>query len=222
MLPPAKMSFRQWKRIRQQHEVATLITHQHPSYKVRLLRLLSGAELVKTNGRSATPTAGTPHLVPETQAALITFSSGSTGHPKAIYRSHAVLIQQHRAILQCFLKKANPLDFPLFPNILLHNMATGTSTLMPDIPDFRLEPATSRTGDGSNPARGGAYPYRQRLLLYPTAGVCHCTKYQSTPGRRGRNRRRPVPERLLKQLQGLFSSARVYVTTVRQRLSLLP
>lgn len=98
MLPPSRMNFRQWKRIRQQHGIDTLVAHLHPTYKIRLLRFLSGTKLIKTDGNPssgnpAPSTTDTPCRVSKTQAALITFSSGSTGRPKAVYRSHEVLIQ---------------------------------------------------------------------------------------------------------------------------------
>ena len=218
MLPPTNMSFRQWNRIRRQHGVKALIAHQRPTYKVRLLRLLSGTKLIKISGslmsghpNTRRPTPDKPYPVPETQAALITFSSGSTGHPKAIYRSHAVLIQQHRAILQVFPKKAASLDFPLFPNILLHNLAAGTSTLMPDIPDFRLDQLhperviTQIRRGGVRTLTGNVFYFIQ-LLAYATACAITLPRVEAV-GVGGS----PVPEWLLEQLQTLFCSANVYV-----------
>ncbi len=137
LLPPAGMTFRQWRSIRKEHKVSAIITDRH-SIKWRILRYFSGVKLIRIAGQQVHPVCFQPALVAETQAALITFSSGSTGQPKAICRSHAVLMQQHKAILQNFPVKAG-LDFPLFPNILLHNLANGTATLMPYIPGFQLE-----------------------------------------------------------------------------------
>ena len=217
VLPPAKMTFQQWKSIRQQCGVKVLITQPRPAYKLRLLGLLSGTKLIKTSGNPSSgnpapsPFDTSPQEVPETQPALITFSSGSTGHPKAIYRSHTVLMHQHRAILHFFPKRAETLDFPLFPNILLHNLATGISTTMPDIPDFRLshvrpERIIAQIQRERVRTLTGNVFYFTQLLAYAEARAITLPQVEDV-GVGGS----PVPERLLEQLQALFCSARVYV-----------
>lgn len=77
--------------------------------------------------------------VPTNQAALISFSSGSTGKPKAIYRSHDVLSNQHLAIKNTFVPFNGQIDFPLFPNILLHNLIVGVKSVLPDIKNQKAE-----------------------------------------------------------------------------------
>lgn len=80
-----------------------------------------------------------PIEVMPTQAALISFSSGSTGKPKSIYRSHQVLTQQHLAIKNSFPTFEGQVDFPLFPNILLHNLIVGVKSILPNIKNLKVE-----------------------------------------------------------------------------------
>ena len=94
---------------------------------------------------SATP-APTPLLrpVPPGQAALVSHSSGSaSGRPAAVRRSHEVLQQQHEALRRQFPPWAGQRDFPLFPNVILHNLAVGALSVVPDLAGglARLAPA---------------------------------------------------------------------------------
>ncbi|WP_223649133.1 AMP-binding protein [Hymenobacter psoromatis] len=90
---------------------------------------------------AATPTAGefsvpTPLLrpVPLGQPALVSHSSGSaSGRPTAVRRSHAVLQQQHEALRRQFPPWAGQRDFPLFSNVILHNLAVGALSVVPDL-----------------------------------------------------------------------------------------
>jgi len=74
-----------------------------------------------------------------TQPALISHSSGSTsGRPAAVRRSHQVLQAQHEALRQQFPPWAEQRDFPLFPNVILHNLAVGALSIVPDLAGGRL------------------------------------------------------------------------------------
>ena len=63
--------------------------------------------------------------------AILTFTSGTTGQPKGVVRSHQFLVDQHRV-----LEKS--LDYPLYPgpdlcifaNFTLANLASGRTTLL--------------------------------------------------------------------------------------------
>ena len=73
------------------------------------------------------------------QAALISHSSGSaSGRPAAVRRSHWVLQAQHEALRQQFPPWAGQRDLPLFPNVILHNLAVGALSIVPDLPGGRL------------------------------------------------------------------------------------
>ncbi|AZQ44923.1 AMP-binding protein [Nonlabens ponticola] len=71
--------------------------------------------------------------------ALISHTSGSTDVSKPIQRTHQDLINQHEAILKIFYPQDDEIDLPLFPNLLLHNLNAGVTTVVPDIPDWKLE-----------------------------------------------------------------------------------
>ena len=70
-------------------------------------------------------------LAPE-DPALISFTSGSTGAPKAILRTHAFLLAQHRAVLDLLGDDPGPRDLVAFPVFALVNLAVGRTTVLPD------------------------------------------------------------------------------------------
>ncbi len=211
LLPPAGLQLRQWNRLRKRCQVRAIITDQRPSWRLRLLGPLAGVKIVRTNPHATAPIPDAPHPVPEMQPALITFSSGSTGRPRPIYRSHGVLTHQHRALLHYFPAQPGSVDFPLFPNVLLHNLAAGISTLLPDIPGFRLDQlrpekvAAQLQSEAVRTLTGNVF-YFTRLLDYAEAHqiVLPVAEAVGVGGS-------PVPERLLGRLQALFPAAKVYV-----------
>jgi acyl-CoA synthetase (AMP-forming)/AMP-acid ligase II len=69
-------------------------------------------------------------LAPE-DPALISFTSGSTGAPKAILRTHAFLLAQHRAVLDLLGDDPGPRDLVAFPVFALVNLAVGRTTVLP-------------------------------------------------------------------------------------------
>ena len=211
MLPPADMTLKQGRKIRRQHQIQAIITNQHPSLRVRLLGLFFRIRLINATAQATRSAVSQPIEVAGPPVALITFSSGSTGQPKAIERSHDVLIAQHRAILRVFPKRATPLDFPLFPNVLLHNLATGIGTVMPHIPDFRLdqlvpkEIITQIQQEGVRTLTGNVF-YFTRLLDHAASQSIELSQVEAV-GVGGS----PVPELLLERVQKLFRSAKIYV-----------
>jgi acyl-CoA synthetase (AMP-forming)/AMP-acid ligase II len=75
-------------------------------------------------------------LAPES-AAVIAFSSGNTGLPKRVVRTHAVLSAQHRALLSAFPLPDSDVNLPGFPLAVLHNLCRGITTVLPPV-DLRL------------------------------------------------------------------------------------
>ncbi len=64
--------------------------------------------------------------------ALISFTSGTTGAPKAIPRSHAFLMAQHDAVAR-LLDSAQPeRDLVAFPVFALINLASGRTSVLPN------------------------------------------------------------------------------------------
>jgi olefin beta-lactone synthetase len=64
--------------------------------------------------------------------ALLTFTSGSTGHPKAAVRTHQFLIAQHRALRTSIDLEAGEVDLSTLPIFVLANLASGLTSVIPD------------------------------------------------------------------------------------------
>jgi acyl-CoA synthetase (AMP-forming)/AMP-acid ligase II len=64
--------------------------------------------------------------------ALLTFTSGSMGQPKAAVRSHAFLLEQHRVLERAIHLTAGTIDLTTLPVFVLANIASGVTSLIPD------------------------------------------------------------------------------------------
>lgn len=62
--------------------------------------------------------------------AIITFTTGSTGIPKAANRTHEFLNEQYRAIIQKLNPDYNDIDLPTLPIVLLVNLAFGNTSVI--------------------------------------------------------------------------------------------
>lgn len=67
--------------------------------------------------------------------ALLTFTTGTTGTPKAAKRTHGFLKEQFDALLEKIDPKAGETDMPALPIVLLINLGAGCSSV---IPDFKM------------------------------------------------------------------------------------
>ena len=63
--------------------------------------------------------------------ALMTFTSGSTGAPKAAVRSHGFLLEQHRVLARTLAHQPETCDLTTLPVFVLANMASGITSLIP-------------------------------------------------------------------------------------------
>jgi len=68
-----------------------------------------------------------------TTPALLTFTSGSTGQPKAAVRSHGFLLAQHHALRQSLALAPGEVHLTTLPVFVLANLASGVTSLIPDI-----------------------------------------------------------------------------------------
>lgn len=68
---------------------------------------------------------------PDTTA-LITFTTGSTGLPKAAKRTHEFLLEQHYVLKKHLVPQENDVDLASLPVFVLHNLACGTTSVIPD------------------------------------------------------------------------------------------
>jgi acyl-CoA synthetase (AMP-forming)/AMP-acid ligase II len=62
----------------------------------------------------------------------MTFTSGSTGQPKAAVRTHDFLLAQHRALADSIQLEGGELDLTTLPIFVLANLASGVTSLLPD------------------------------------------------------------------------------------------
>lgn len=139
----------------------------------------------------------------ENDAALITFTSGSTGQPKAAVRSHGFLIAQHRALAASLALQAGELDLSTLPIFVLANLASGVTSLIPDC-DLRRPgaidaAAVMRQIERHRPSRSAASPaFYECLARYcdEHGTTLECFEKIYTGGA-------PVFPRLLSRLQRL-------------------
>ncbi|SNC59438.1 Acyl-CoA synthetase (AMP-forming)/AMP-acid ligase II [Hymenobacter gelipurpurascens] len=210
VLPPAGSTAKSLRKLAQQQGIRVgLVAETVPTW-ARLLTRLRGLRLLAA---PAVEKAVAPALLPQpvlpTQAALISHSSGSTGgSPKTVVRTHAVLRAQHEVLKAAFPPLPGQHDFPLFPNVLLHNLAAGVTSVLPAVPALdvrRLEPAAvvAQLGTGRIHTLTGNVFYFRRLLHYLEQ---HPAAFPAVValGIGGS----PVPEALLLALQPFFPAAR--------------
>lgn len=79
-----------------------------------------------------------PKVQPD-DIALISFTSGTTGQPKAIPRSHAFLMAQHDAIAPLLDSDKPERDLVAFPVFTLINLAAGRTSVLPNWRLSKLE-----------------------------------------------------------------------------------
>jgi len=64
--------------------------------------------------------------------ALLTFTSGSTGQPKAALRTHGFLLAQHRALAASLSLQPGSCDLTTLPIFVLANLASGVTSVLPN------------------------------------------------------------------------------------------
>ena len=64
--------------------------------------------------------------------ALLTFTSGTTGVPKAAVRSHGLLAAQHAALSDALGLAPGQVDLATLPVVVLATLASGVTTVLPD------------------------------------------------------------------------------------------
>jgi len=64
--------------------------------------------------------------------ALLTFTSGSTGQPKAAVRAHGLLLAQRTALKEALGLEGGQVDLTTLPIFLLANLASGVCSIIPD------------------------------------------------------------------------------------------
>jgi len=85
-----------------------------------------------------------PAVVRADDEALVTFTTGSTGVPKAAARSHGFLWAQHLALVRHLGLTEHDVDLPSLPVFVLNNLAAGVPSVLPDFDPrqpSRIDPA---------------------------------------------------------------------------------
>jgi len=75
----------------------------------------------------------TTNMAEPDDPALVTFTSGSTGVPKAAVRTHRFLLAQHEALASGIALEAGEIDLATLPVFVLANLAAGATTVIPDV-----------------------------------------------------------------------------------------
>lgn len=211
VLPPAKSSPAQLLQLARHGQVAAVVLASAPVIGLRLLGRLFGLKLLGAHTLAGDFFELPPTAVPPDQPALITHTSGSTGQPKQIVRTHAVLSAQHAVLKAIFPPWPGQQDFPLFPNVLLHNLAVGAASVLPKVPwgnfaDFYPPLVVEQLLDFEVQTLTGNVFYFQKLLpeLRQQPGGFPAVRALGVGGS-------PVPEWLGQELQAVFPQATIYV-----------
>ena len=97
--------------------------------KMTLRRVVSRASVGSSSASGVPPPQ--EDCNPDTPA-IITFTSGATGVPKAAVRTHGLLLAQHRAFAETLALEAGGTDLTTLPIVLLANLASGVTSVIPD------------------------------------------------------------------------------------------
>ncbi len=97
---------------------------------LKLLPALWRAKLFRTGTGTQAEATGVP-VTPD-DLALISFTSGTTGAPKAIPRSHKFLMAQFAAVAPLLDTPADDRDLVAFPVFVLINLAAGRTSILPN------------------------------------------------------------------------------------------
>src|SRR5262245_12529258 len=141
--------------------------------------------------------------------ALLTFTSGGAGQPKAALRTHGFLLAQHRVIERSLALNAGEVDLTTLPIFALANLASGVTSLIPDA-DLRFPgaidpaPALRRIREHS-PASAAASP----ALLERLADHCLKTGERLSCFKRIHTGGAPVFPRTLDKLQEVAPRAEI-------------
>ncbi len=134
---------------------------------------LPGARSLQSAGHLA-PLEGCEPCEAESPA-LLTFTSGSTGQPKAAVRTHGFLLTQHRVLERHLKLDPGEVDLTTLPIFLLANLASGLTSVIPDAdlrrPGFiEAAPVLEQMQRLKVTRSAGSPAFFERLLVAPNAG----------------------------------------------------
>ncbi|MCA6362962.1 MAG: AMP-binding protein [Bacteroidetes bacterium] len=122
-------------------------------FKLRALAFLLSPQLRRVpvwlgKGIKKTDAATEAEAVAANETALITFTTGSTGIPKAADRTHAFLQAQFDALVDEIQPAPDDVDMPVLPIVLLLNLGSGITSVIADYNSRKpkkLNPSRIRT-----------------------------------------------------------------------------
>ncbi|MFT3703208.1 MAG: AMP-binding protein [Agriterribacter sp.] len=215
VLPPANAASKTILQIIRRRKIKQVIVKQPPGIGFRLLAKILGIQFIvaaDNNSVSNKPSAiVTQHSPAYGKGGLVSHSSGSTGLPKTINRTYNILTAQHYALKQVFPPWKGQIDFPLFPNVILHNLACGVTSVIPAVDGFKIKNMHASTvlqqikAQKVQTLTGNVFYYKQllqELQLHPQE--LEEVKALGVGGS-------PVPENLLPALKKYFTKADLYI-----------
>ncbi|MCU0437052.1 MAG: AMP-binding protein [Raineya sp.] len=210
VIPPFQVSIQSFFKILKKLNAQGVVT-ERPNIVKKILGKILKIKIIDIFSDEESNFIVSTQKVLATQNALISYSSGSTGDFKAVFRSHQVLLAQHQAIKKEFPPFENQIDFPLFTNILLHNLAVGVLSVMPAIEKFSLlkvnmEIICEQIHNEKISSLTGNVFYFARMVQYLKQKPMKLSSVKAL-GIGGS----PVSERLLSDLKAIFDNASVYV-----------
>jgi len=141
----------------------------------------------------------------DTAPALITFTSGSTGQPKAALRTHGFLIAQHHALKESLSPEPGVKDLTTLPILVLANLASGVTSVIPDA-DMRF------------PGKVNARPVLDQIERHAIGSTAASPAFISRLAAECRHAHRQMP-----QLTRVFmGGAPVFPSHLREALALFP
>lgn len=206
--PPPKLNFLSFILFLKREKISAVIFKKQTATIGLLLRLMGIKTIIKTNPQKYD--WKTTEVTPDATA-LISYTSGSTGKPKAIYRNHKVLSAQHQAIKNAFPPFADQVDYPLFPNVLLHNLIVGVKSVLPNIANLKVENVNPELivrqikEAGVNSMTGNVF-YFTKLLEFLDANPQHLPNVKAI-GIGGS----PVHDNLILRLKPYFNNADFFI-----------
>ncbi len=102
------------------------------SPRIRRIGIHRFAESIPVDTDGVAVDRRSPVECPPEAPALLTFTTGSTGEPKAAIRSHGFLLAQHQAIVDALVFEPGDIDLTTLPIFVLANLASGVTSVIPD------------------------------------------------------------------------------------------
>lgn len=117
-----------------------LRAHAYRLFSPALLAVPRAFVIGRQPGRAGS-TPAEPAVLAADAPALITFTTGSTGRPKAVLRTHGFLWTQHEVLARHLAVREGTVDLPTLPVFVLHDLAAGATAVLAGLDPRRPERA---------------------------------------------------------------------------------